>query len=167
MLKKIILGILVFFSAYLWPVAAHPSHVSLSTFHYNFETNSVEITMKLFTDDLEKALESTKGGSFNLGSKNENAAADSLIYNYIREKMVLAIDNSNISIQWVGKEVEYDIIWCYLEIININSINFVTIENRIFFEIFELSIEYCSFHKKWKCKIINAASGESKWRVNV
>lgn len=145
MLKKIIIGVLFIFTGYLSPATGHPTHVSLTTLYYNVETNSIEITMKLSTDDLEKALKLSNHEDLKLGSKNENPIADSLIYNYIIKKNTLVFDSSNIYIGWVGKEVEYDIIWCYLEITNVTPFNWVTIENRVLFELFENQLNIVNF----------------------
>ena len=110
----------------------HPFHVSISTFQLNQKTRNLEITMKLFTEDLESVIETNELPPIKLGSKNEYIKSDSLIFDYLRANINLSLDNKQVYSQWVGKEIENDITWCYLEINNVGEYSTATIVNTIF-----------------------------------
>lgn len=111
---------------------AHPFHVSITTFQVNPVSNNVEITLKLFTDDLEGAIGYEGLPPLHLGSKKEYQKSDSLIYRYINYNVKLLLNNTKPTLKWVGKEIEHDITWCYLEIENDGKIETVSITNSLF-----------------------------------
>ena len=59
---------------------AHPFHVSITTFQMNLVSHSIENTLKLFSDDLEDAIQYDGLDPINLGSKNEYIKSDSPIF---------------------------------------------------------------------------------------
>ena len=55
-----------------------------------------------------------------------------MIFDYLRANINLSLDNKQVYSQWVGKEIENDITWCYLEINNVGEYSTATIVNTIF-----------------------------------
>ncbi|MGY6560949.1 MAG: DUF6702 family protein [Luteibaculaceae bacterium] len=98
---------------------AHEFYVSLIQISYQKSDKSLEISIKVFYDDLEKALENKfEMGNFNIGSKQENPKLDSLIALYLTETFILQTDKKKKPI-YLGSENEADVKWLYLEIENI------------------------------------------------
>ena len=52
-MRSLLSILLVFFAV---SVKAHPFYVSIATLHYNQESRALEITLKVFTDDLEASI---------------------------------------------------------------------------------------------------------------
>ncbi len=115
----------------------HDFHVSVTQINCNAQTQSVEITIKLFTDDMEQSIKSQGGGDLRLGDAREAANADQLLLEYLRNRFALLLDGKPAVMAWVGKEVEVDALWCYLEVPNIAHISSMEITSRILTEIFE------------------------------
>jgi len=111
--------------------------VSLCQIDYNEEAASLEITIKLFTDDLEKALEQQGTEHLHLGSPKESKKADTYIARYLKQHFSLQINEQIESLDFVylGKEVELDATWCYIEISNITTISTLQISNHLLFDI--------------------------------
>jgi len=82
--KRLALIFLFFFSS----LQAHEYYVSICDIEFNSESNTLEITLKLFTDDLENTLQQGKSRLY-LGEDGESATADSLLESYL--KRVFAI----------------------------------------------------------------------------
>ena len=96
----------------------HPIHVSLTTIDYNAQTRSLEITCKIFADDLEDAIKKTSGSQLYLGSQKENRAlATAKIEEYLRRHFRVEFVGAPALAEWtfVGRELEGDAMWCYLE----------------------------------------------------
>jgi len=110
---------------------AHEYYVSVTTLTYNGETETIEITFKLFTDDIERKLEEHKEVRLKLGADTEYNEANSLIDQYLKKRFKLSINKKDVDLVWLGKEVEMDITWCYYEIKNIKSFESIQIENKI------------------------------------
>ncbi|MCF6333363.1 MAG: hypothetical protein L3J11_08765 [Draconibacterium sp.] len=68
------------------PVAtnAHPFYVSICQVDYNKENQSLEISVKIFANDLLVALEKAGATKIFLGEKKENPETDKFIFNYLK-----------------------------------------------------------------------------------
>ena len=68
------------------------------------------------------------------------------MFMYIKQKLIVTIDENRKQFSWVGKEIENDITWCYLEIINVGNFSKVSIENKLFLAIFDDQLNICHFY---------------------
>ncbi|MEO6282644.1 MAG: DUF6702 family protein [Dyadobacter sp.] len=93
----------------------HEYHVSVTQMQFNPAIKSFEISIRLFTDDLEKGLSQSNDARrivVKNGDKN-----DALIEQYIRKSFVLTDSQKKpASIHYIGKEQEEDATWVYLEV---------------------------------------------------
>jgi hypothetical protein len=112
---------------------AHKFYVSISQINYNQETKSIEITLKLFTDDLEFATSNFSKKPVKVIKAED---ADLQIANYIANKFSIVVNNKIRETTYLGKELENDVSWCYLEIKNITKIESIKITNSLFTEQF-------------------------------
>ncbi len=126
---------------------AHPFHVSITTFQMNPVSHSIEITLKLFSDDLEDAIHHDGLQLINLGSKNEYIKSDSLIFRYLSNHLKILLDQENYEFNWVGKEIEHDITWCFLEIEDVNMFSKRIITNSIFVADYRDQLNITHFYK--------------------
>lgn len=93
----------------------HPFYVSIIQIDHNASASSLEMTFKIFTDDLEKAIQDQGTDLLRLGTEKEHAKSDAYIQKYISNNFDVSVDGKPLQLNWVGKEVEYDITWCYME----------------------------------------------------
>lgn len=118
-------------------VSAHPFYVTVSQIDHNATTRALEITVKFFTDDLERALEQRAGSSPFLGSDREAPTADSELFAYVASHLEIAVDGRATTLRYVGKEVEVDATWCYVEVLDVSPPSRVTITNRLLLDQFD------------------------------
>jgi len=140
---KPIIIIIVFFYCVLF---SHPFHATITSFDCKKDSKNIEITIKIFTNDFEKALRADKNDDLIIDSKNSLYSIDSLMFMYIKQKLIVTIDENRKQFSWVGKEIENDITWCYLEIINVGNFSKVSIENKLFLAIFDDQLNICHFY---------------------
>jgi hypothetical protein len=123
------------------PLAAagrpHDFHVCILEINHNLETRALEITVKIFTDDIERSIQALGGGALRLGDPREAANADALLFEYLQNRLSITLDTNPFKISWVGKEVELDALWCYLEVPSVGRFSEIGITNRILTEVFE------------------------------
>jgi hypothetical protein len=113
--------------------------VSHTTLHYNKAQESIEITVRVAIDDLEKTLETKSSGKLKLGSPKENKSSDQYIKNYFDHHLQISINEKMTAYNWIGKEIAKDLhdIYLYFEIPECNpsgKIESITIENTLFLE---------------------------------
>lgn len=96
--------------------AIHEFYVGLTEVVYTEESETYQVTMKLFTDDLEKGVYLSSGDSIRLGTRLEHEKADSLVFAYIRDKFQLSDSGKKpFKLEFVGVETEFDVTWVYME----------------------------------------------------
>jgi len=115
---------------------SHPFYVSICEVDYKSETKSLEISLRIFTDDLESTLQDWGTEKPFLGESNEIAQADSLLKKYILQVLNIEIDNKKQILNYLGKEVEQELTWIYLEAQNIPDFEQITISNRLLLQSF-------------------------------
>ncbi len=125
---------------------SHPFHSTIISFDCNMKNKTIEITMKFFTNDLEKVIREMEGPDLIIDSKKSNYNIDSLIFTYIEKNLFLSIDDNKKQFLWVGKEIENDITWCYLEIVNIDNYSKISIQNKLFLSVFDDQLNICHFY---------------------
>lgn len=116
---------------------SHAYYVSITEINHNKSTNSLEITIKIFVDDLELMLNKKEGKKLNLGEKNEHKYAEKIILDYVLNHFKINVDNQLKVLDYIGKELENNNLYIYMEIKNIEIFNNLEISNTILFETFE------------------------------
>ena len=121
-------------------VLFHDFHVTHTNIYYNAEKESLEITVNVAIEDLERALEDQTAKKISIGTNAETESVDQLIEAYFRQRLSLASNNHLTHYQWVGKEVSQDLhnLYIYFEVLDCNQngkIESLLIENSIFTDI--------------------------------
>lgn len=117
--------------------AAHKFYFSRTLIHHNFQSGTLEIEMKLFTDDLERAVRTNSDTEIRLGVDSTYYEAERLVGKYIEPRFNISVNNLPLSVRYLGMEVENDITYCFLETTPNDAIHSIEIENLVFFEIFD------------------------------
>lgn len=116
---------------------AHPFHVSVAQVRYNAQNQSLEIALKLFTDDLEEALTTSFGNQgWHLATPRQLPAADKYVREYLKPRFAVKQKNQTLSWNWIGAEYNMDAVWCYLELYNFDEADGLEWKNIVFFEVF-------------------------------
>lgn len=129
------IGILIIILS-LTAFTAHKYYVSLTQIHHNEKEKSVEITLQVFTDDLELCLNNQFHQNFSIGNNKELAQTNQYILSYLKQKLSIKINGKAYEYQLLGKEIEDDLTFIYLEIKGIKSLKSIAISNQLFFESF-------------------------------
>ena len=116
--------------------AVHKYYVSVTQIDFLPEKQAVQITSRIFIDDFEKLLRTRYDEKITLATKNELPTTDNYIEKYLNEKLKLKINNKDVTMTFLGKEYDTDIVKCYLEIENIKTIKTIEISNKVLFDIF-------------------------------
>lgn len=96
-------------------IGAHPFYLSVTDIEYFPDEQLMGITIKVFTDDLEAVLEDLGAEPLRLGSPAEYSESDRIIARYLDRVILWEIDSEPVTMIWLGKEVEHDVTYLYLE----------------------------------------------------
>ena len=115
----------------------HDFHTSLSEINFNPKTGSLELSVRVFTDDLELTLTNFNKGKL-IKIEDPEAIVDPLIEQYIRKNLALISPEKEVKFgKFYGKEKEADATWIYLEIFDCKQLKNFTLYNTIMQEMFE------------------------------
>lgn len=129
-LSTVLLSLIFLISAF-----RHDFHTSLAEIGYNASEQTLEVSLRVFTDDLEAALSKENGGkSIKI---DPTQGTDSYIQNYLHKHFTV-IDGTNRSrpVHFLGKEIAVDVTWLYFEITGVESLNAKKLQNSVFTELF-------------------------------
>lgn len=114
----------------------HEYYVSVTEIEYVKEKKSVQIITRVFVDDFEKVLRERYDETIMLGEGKNEVMANKYIERYLRTKFVVEVNDQEMKYNFLGKEYEDDIVYCYLEISNVEAIETFRIKNQILFDLF-------------------------------
>lgn len=115
----------------------HDFHTSLTELQYNPKEKSYEVSIRMFTDDLENTLTKFNGGKkVFIGGKNDNA--DEVIKRYIPQHFaVYTAQKQKKAMNILGKEIEGDATWVYVEIPDAQGVLGGVLQNDLLVEMFD------------------------------
>ena len=148
--KKIFLAtlVLILFVSTAWFM--HEFYVSITEVRYNSDTERFEISMRIFPDDLDRALLERSGIHTQLATEIEHKRADSLLMLYLLEDFSLEVNGAELELSYLGKEPESNAIWCYLESSKIPDPRALRIRNEVLTEYFPDQVNIIQvYHGKW------------------
>jgi hypothetical protein len=132
--------ILLFAFALFSFIPKHAIHLSITEMDFKVkeEKTEIQISHKVFIDDLEKALrknysESFKDAKPNLSTKTEHKEAQKYTYQYLKKAIEVKINSRKEEIKYIGWEFEGDVVWIYGVIEKTNQKNTATSEKETIF----------------------------------
>lgn len=122
-------------------VDLHDFHFSRTDMRWNPQTQTVQTTLRVFTDDLELALRNHhdlgEEVKIWLGDDEEWPSADEAIAAWLDPNLTLQLGDSTLVWTWVGKEIELDVSYLYLESPPVSGRGATwRVTNRLFFHEF-------------------------------
>lgn len=124
-------------SALLTRSEDHAFHLSKTDIVFQPKEKTVQLTMHVFIDDLELALEKQGKTSLLVGTEKEKAGVNELITKYLQQNITLIINNKKMPLSFVGKEATADrqALWIYMEAKDVKNIKTLSVENKVLTEV--------------------------------
>mgnify|MGYP006994799609 FL=1 len=114
--------------------SVHKFYVALYQVNYAPEMKMLQITTRIFVDDLNNAIGKKYTKKSNLGSENETVEDLNLLKRYFGEKLSFNVNGQVRHMLFLSKEMEGDVLICYFTIKEIKKINSLEIYNSIITE---------------------------------
>lgn len=131
-MKKTILytffGLLIFTTS---AFSVHKFYMAIHQVNYAPEKKMLQITSRIFMDDLNKVLEKKYNKKLNLGTDKETAEEIMLLKKYLAENFSIKVNGQSKPMTFLSKEVDGDVLVCYSNIKGISKINSLEISNSV------------------------------------
>ena len=156
------LSIIPVFVYCLFSFYAHPLHVSTCEIIHNGKNRTLEITMKMFADDVESALNATCNGDFSVDEMINEPATKQRLGSYLNENFSVWLDHTEVDVQYLGAEIDVDVLWCFLEIYNVDQLRHVHISNTVMLDLYRDQVNLVHLESAGKIQSLQLRSdGES------
>jgi hypothetical protein len=134
MRKALILGMILFVT--LSGFAVHKFYISIYQINYVAEKKRVEITSRVFIDDLNKALELKYAKMTHVGEAAETPEDVTLMNQYLAEHFTIKVNGIKKSFVFVSKELENNVVIGYYKINDVAKVTSLDIKNTSLMDVF-------------------------------
>lgn len=109
----------------------HKFYMGIYQVNYAPEKKMLQITSRIFVDDLNNALEKKYTKKLNLGTDKESSEELVLLKKYMSEKFTLKVNGELKPIQFLSKELDGDVMVCYWNIREVSKIKSIEVYNAV------------------------------------
>ncbi|MHA4809882.1 DUF6702 family protein [Flavitalea flava] len=120
--------------------ARHPLYIGVMEISHNAKDKSLEVSCKLFTNDLEATLEKVTHTKVDLSDAKNKTFNDKLISEYVQKHVQIKVDGRSVSLQFAGCENEAEGTWSYFQVSNVPSLKRLDITNNLLYDNFDKQI---------------------------
>jgi len=151
-MKKSIISVLVLLFVLTSFTEVHKFYLSVTNINYSEKNDALQITTRIFIDDLEALLKERYNINVTLDTNKESALAEEYIKKYLKTKFVLALNEENIAYNYIGKKYDNDVVIFYLEVPNVGftALKSISVQNEVLTDLYEEQKNLV--HIKWKGK---------------
>lgn len=116
--------------------SVHKFYVSIYQVDYAPAKGRLEITARIFIDDLNGALLAQYKRKTFLGEKNDSADDLALMQQYLLKNFTIKINGKPKTIQYASRDIENNVIICYFTVKEATKIKTMEIRNTALLELF-------------------------------
>jgi hypothetical protein len=131
MKKVIIYGLLGLFLVSLSSFGVHKFYMAIYQINFAPEKKMLQITSRIFLDDLNNALTKKYYKKIFLGSDKESVEDVNSLKKYLAENFTIKVNGQTKTMIFLSKEMDGDVLVCYLNVKEISKINTIEIHNSV------------------------------------
>lgn len=132
--NSIVLALSIIFG--LCSFGIHRYYVAIYQIDFVPDKKRIEITARIFMDDLNLALEKEFKSKIQLGEKTETAQDVVFLQKYLNKHLKVSIDGKEQTVFFFSKEIENNIVIVYLKINDIKKFKTFKIYNNALLEVY-------------------------------
>jgi hypothetical protein len=134
MKKTLVLSFLLLVT--LSAFTAHKFYISIYQINHSVQKKRVEITTRIFIDDLNKALKTKYALTTHIGESAETTEDVALMNKYLSEHFTIKINGNKKALVYVNKELENNVVVGYYKINDIPKITSLSIQNTALMDVY-------------------------------
>jgi hypothetical protein len=110
----------------------HPVHLSVTEITYSEKDKALQMTSRIFIDDLELSIRrDVKDEELDLLKPGNGKTTDQLVSAYLAKHLKVKVDGKLVPQKYLGSEIEDVAIICYIEMPNIKKLKTVETMNDV------------------------------------
>jgi hypothetical protein len=112
----------------------HPFFVSVIDMKHNVKDKTIEISAKVFVDDLEAVLKKNYHTTFDLSTATSKPKTNAIVAKYLQSKLQLTVNDKLQTIKYIGYEIQKESVWIYAEVDNVTSLKKLNINCNLLYD---------------------------------
>ena len=126
----------------------HPFFVSVIEINHNEKEATIEISVRCFTNDLEKMIAADTKTTIDLSQASQKSKGDALLKAYLTKRLNLSVNGNKTTLEYVGFEIQKESTWTYFEIKNIKQLNQLNVLCEVLFGVNDQQINILHVNAK-------------------
>jgi len=114
----------------------HPFYISVTEINHNAAEKTLEISCKMFTEDLENVLNKTANPKIDISNPKSKDQITKLLNQYVSMHLQIRVNDQPVKLELLGFEEEREAIWSYLQVNNIPSVKKIEINDSLLYDSF-------------------------------
>jgi len=111
----------------------HPFYVSVTEINHNTKAQSVEISCRMFYDDLEHVLEKQYRTRLDIVKPANKPQLEKVLNDYIHKHLIVKVDGKVLNPAYIGYEIQEDGAWTYLEVKGITKAQKIEVHDDLLY----------------------------------
>jgi hypothetical protein len=133
-LRNICLLIVLVFA--LTAMTVHRFYVAIYQINFVAQKKMVQVTTRIFVDDLNEALKNGCHKKTFIGTEKETQEDKLLMEKYLADKFKISVNGKHRTMNYLSYELENNVIVCYFNIKDVVKITSLEVENSILTELY-------------------------------
>ena len=109
----------------------HPFFVSMTDINFNNGTKELEISVRIFSDDLENTLAKYHTGKIDILHPADQGQMNAYVNDYIQKHLQFTVNDYAVQMKFVGYEQQEESIWSYFEVAGIDDVKKIKVFNNL------------------------------------
>lgn len=116
----------------------HPLHVSVTEIKFDAKDKELEITSRIFIDDLEEAIrQELAEPTLDILVPGSGMTTDGLVSAYLANRLSIKVDGKQVKINYLAHEIEGDAMVVYAYAPNVKKLKSIEVHHSIITEVHE------------------------------
>ena len=109
----------------------HPFYVSVTEINHNPKEQTLEVSCKMFSEDLEDILKKNYKTAVDLTAQKQQPQNEKMIQDYISKHLAIQANGKALKLNFIGFEKEAESVYCYFETEKINGVKKLDVTDSI------------------------------------
>lgn len=146
----------------LTSMTVHRFYVAIYQIDFVPKKKRLEITTRIFMDDLNDAVSKAYKKSTNIGTEKEKPEDITLLKKYLNDNFKLTVNGKSKAYTYLSREVESNVVICYLSVKEVAKVSSLQVDNSILTEVYSEQQNIIQFNNNGKKQNLLLSSSITK-----
>lgn len=150
---------------YMSGMPLHAFHVSVCEIEFDEKQRQIEITHRIFLDDLEMALTNWSKETIDVLNPSNPKKLDEMIGRYLSERTTYTLNGKKVSATYLGSEKEESVMYGYQVITDVKKMKSLKVENLLLMETYDDQTNIVHIESNGESKSLKLSNSDKSGEV--